>query len=71
MLQNAVFSVLFALGLLAGGAASTANAVDVQDFINTISSLCDHSTIYDELVCDKWEQLRDSMAAAAVSFSSS
>lgn len=69
-LQNAVFGVLFLLGLLAGGAASAANVADVQDFLDTISFACDNPP--NELVteiCDNWEQLRNSIAAAAVSFS--
>ena len=42
MLQNTVFAVLFALGLLAGGAASAANTADVQDDIDTLSLFCDN-----------------------------
>lgn len=63
---NAVFGVLFLLGLLAGGAASAANVADVQDFLDTISFACDNPP--NELVteiCDNWEQLRNSIAAAA------
>ena len=70
MLQNAVFSVLFVLGLLAGGAASAANAADVSDGLDTVSFICDNPA--NELVteiCDDLEQLRNSMVAAAVSFS--
>ena len=70
MLQNTVFNVLFVLGLLAGGAASAANAFDVQDFIDTILLTCDNSP--DELVteiCNNWKQLRNLLAATAVSFS--
>ena len=70
MLQNAVFSILFVIGFLAGAAASAANAADVQDFIDLIAAVCDNPT--NDFVserCDNWEQLRNSMAAAAVSFS--
>ena len=64
MLQSAVFSVLFALGFFAGGAASAANAADVQDAIDAFG--CD---LVASEACDNLEQLRNSMAAAAVSFS--
>ena len=70
MLQNIVFSVLFVLGLIAGGAASAANAADVSDDLDTLSFLCDNppNDLWTE-ICDDIEQLRNSMAAAAVSFS--
>ena len=70
MLQNAVFSILFVIGFLAGAAASAANAADVQDGIDLSASTCDNpiNDIVSEM-CDNWEQLRNSMAAAAVSFS--
>ena len=62
-LQSIVFSILFALGLLAGGIASAANAADVQDALDTLGQFCE----FLEEFCDDAEQLRNSMAATAVS----
>ena len=70
-IQNAVFAILFAIGFFAGGAASAANAADVQDTLDVISFIgCDFNPTISE-ICDNLEVLRNSMAAAAVSFSTS
>lgn len=64
ILQNAVFSVLFALGLFSGGAASAANAGNVQSDYDDINC-ADNS---DAEICKNLAQLRDAQSAAAVSF---
>ena len=72
ILQNAVFCILLALGLLAGGIASAANAADVQDdYYEPLR--CDE--LSDDLpddhpvveICDDFERLRNSQAAGGVS----
>ena len=58
--------MLLTLALFAGGAASAANAADVQnDYIDPIQATCDNT----EGVCDDIERLRNSQAAGAVSIS--
>ena len=67
-IQCITFTVLLAVALFAGGAASAANAADVQDdYIDILQ--CDETSgnsVF-ESVCDDLEQLRNSQAAAAVS----
>ena len=54
--------------MIAGGAASAANAADVQDTVDAIEFFCENSADDStEEICDDFEQLRNSMAAAAVS----
>ena len=72
ILQNAVFCVLFALGLFAGGAASAANAADVQDDYydrfqcdEIIDNFPDDNPAVE--ACERIARIRDSQAAAAVS----
>ena len=70
-LHNAVICVLFAFGLFAGGVASSANAVNVQDYYdnracddirNSYSD--DHRAVE---ICENLEQLIDSQSFCAVS----
>ena len=72
ILQNAVFCIFYALGLFAGGAASAANAADIQeDYYDALR--CDDipDNIPDDnpfvQACDDFEQIRNSQAAGAVS----
>ena len=70
-LQNIVFGVLLTLGLLAGGIASAANAADIQDdYIEPTEQLCDADNIPQQFEdnCNDVRRIRDSQAAAAVSF---
>ena len=54
--------------MIAGGIASAVNAADVQDDLDTFDLICDDppNDSFAEF-CDDYEQLRNSMAAAAVS----
>ena len=77
-LQNAVFCVLFAIGFIAGGAASAANAANVQlDYYDAIgcediqdnnyyiyNPPSDHSLVE---ICDDIEKLIRAQSNAAVS----
>ena len=69
-MQNSIANIIFVLVLLSGATASTANADDVQDYIDSIK--CDSNyplpnALQEE--CDKFEQLRNCQASSAVSFS--
>ena len=71
-----MFCILFALGLIAGGVSSAANAADVQtdyydneNAISTCEDIPDDAPDDDPLVeqCDYLAQLRNSQSAGAVS----
>ena len=71
VLQNGVFCILFALGLLAGGIGSAANAANVaSDYDDAqCAELRDRfpdNSLFAE-TCDNFERLRNSQAAGAVS----
>ena len=78
VLQNVIINVFFILGLIAGGAASAANAANIENDID--ESNCRRLDDYPDYVayssraraaqgaCDDGEQLRDCQAASAVSF---
>ena len=69
-LQNIIFNILLALGLLAGGISSAVNASDVQrDLIDSAEQYCDADDSSQQLeeYCSDIKRLRDTQAAAAVS----
>ena len=69
MFQCAILTVLLSLALISGGIPSALNAADVQDdYLD--NTFCDLDNLPDsfEEVCDDARRLRDSQAAAAVSF---
>ena len=61
--QDIGISVVFALSLLAGGAASAAYSSDNSDYYD--DSRCDQ---FDVSVCDDLDTVRGAEAASAVSF---
>ena len=68
-LQNIIFSVLLAIGLLAGGSASAWNAADIKkDHIDHIDCDRDNLSQQAENLCNDLNRIRASQAAAAVSF---
>ena len=71
--QAIIFTILLGLALIAGGAASAAQAADVQDdYVDPLQ--CDDPSsnpivrALQDRFCDDFEQLRNSQAAAAVSY---
>ena len=73
-LQNAVFCVLFAIGFIAGGAASAANSADARDdyYDENTQDFCEQiedNSYYEYLneYCDDIEALIRSQSNAAVS----
>ena len=69
ILQNSVVDAILLFVLLSGASASTANANDVQDYIDSLT--CDNSNypLPDALQeeCDNFEQLRNCQAYSVVS----
>ena len=76
-LQSIVFCVILVLGLIAGGAASAANAANISSDLD--DARCDRLDDYENIIprellerleelCDDFETLRDVQAASAVSF---
>ena len=69
--QCILCTVLLALAFIAGGAASAANAADFQnEYIDPISDICDEvpeGSLAEE-ICNDYYRIRDSQAAAAVSY---
>ena len=68
-LQCIICTVLLALALIAGGAASAANAAHIQnEYIDDISDGCDQpDNPLVEDICDDFDRTRNSQAATAVS----
>ena len=69
VLQTIVASILFTLALISGGAASAADAADIQNSLDT--GICDQLQSVISDYCDNLELLRNSLAACAVSSYSS
>ena len=59
-----IISVIFALSLLAGGAANAAYSSENGDYYDNYESLCERAALD---VCDDVKRVRDSEGAAAVS----
>ena len=68
-LQCLICTILLALALIAGGAASAANAAHIQsDYIDPASDDCDQPVVpIVEDICNDFDITRNSQAATAVS----
>ena len=65
-----MISAVFVLSLLSGGAASAAYASDNDDFYDNYETICSspYAVNYVEDTCNDIKRVRDSEAAAAVSY---
>ena len=65
--QNLVTCIIFAIGLFSGGIASASDAAKIQSILDSVINCENNDNETSKEICDALQQLRNCLAALAVS----